>query len=433
MCGITAVLTGENEKNVLELGTFLRDAAVVTQLRGTDATGVYQVNGDVKMDSYKLPVSGSVFSELANAQRLFLAGQNAYVTVVHNRKATAGAVNYTTTHPFVHTTPEGIADFALVHNGTLTTWDRKKFDSDSHQLAWEVFTKGNKAFETTIGAFACVYTNMQTETTTVISNGERDLYYAKVQDKDIFLLMSEMGSLSWLAQRNSIKLEDNNVYKVEKGYIYEFPFKSPSEFTKKKIDLAGGWDTHGTRNATRNYGVANRQVSVLPPVKTLRDTIKSEMEALTEEMLGKSLAAKAMSTQPQLFTEIETDENLKLGTAVGTKITPKEASAYQKLSNGIMSEEIIAIPIFWDEASNTLIADVTRVHPKSKILLQDTVVIRDITKMQGKAIMRFTMFPLIVVGLEVPEDNEGSVVMTFIAETPTAREFTKAIELKKAA
>lgn len=435
MCGITAVLSGEKEKSLLDISTFLRDAAIVTQLRGTDATGIYQVNGDVVLDSYKLPVSGSVFADLPQAQRLFLAGQSAYATVIHNRKATAGGVNYTTTHPFIHTTPEGIADFALVHNGTLTTWDRKKFESDSHQLAYDVFTEGNAAFETTSGAFACIYTNMQTEVTTVVSNGERDLYYAKVAGKDIVVMMSELGALSWVAARNGLKLENNAIYKVEKGFIYEFPFKSPTVFKKTKIELltANSWNNYDTKNQGRNYGVARPPV-VTPPAPatfpTTRSIMKGKMEELTAQMLGKTIAEKAVTTEKTDYLTIVKNDDLRINVETEVKLTPDEATAYQKLSHGVMSEEIMAVPIFWDEQNSTLTADVVQVHSKSKILLQDTVIVRGVSKLQGKAIMRFTNFPLIVVGVE--QNNDRDVAMTFIAATPTSREFTKAAELRKA-
>jgi hypothetical protein len=248
-------------------------------------------------------------------------------------------------------------------------------------------------------------------------------------------MMSELGALSWVAARNALKLENNAIYKVEKGFIYEFPFKSPTTFKKTKIELltTNSWNNYDTKNQGRNYGVT-RQPVVTPPAPTTFPTTRSimqgKMEELTAQMLGKTIAEKAVTAEKTDYLTIVKNDDLRINVETEVKLTPDEATAYQKLSHGVMSEEIMAVPIFWDEQNSTLTADVVQVHSKSKILLQDTVIVRGVSKLQGKAIMRFTNFPLIVVGVE--QNNDRDVAMTFIAATPTSREFTKAVELRKA-
>ncbi len=448
MCGITVALAGEKEKGLVGLSSFLKDATLATQLRGTDSTGIYQVNSNLIMDFYKMPVSGSIFCDLPKANVLYNSGGSAYVTTIHNRKATTGSVAYTTAHPFMHHNDADEVDFGFVHNGTLDWWDRHKFASDSHQLAQNVFEKGTDAFTDIYGAFACVYTSLSEQITTVISNGQRDLYYCKVKDKDIILMMSEAGSLSWLASRNQIEIEENKIYKIEKGFVYSFPFATPCKFTKTAITLRGAVGTY-----PRNFSAVG--TSTTPGIqatgKTTKERMISEMDTLHKELLGKpvlslvsdntkgpgptekALAAAVMAAGKNASTarELKGWQLSRSIPASRDSCSEEERKLFYKKVGAERTEEVITCPIYYDPTQKTLICDVVETLPSSIINKRDTVVLRDITREQSKGIMKFIEFPVVINGVEPsafsanPDMIDGPLY--YIGARPTAVEFTKAV------
>jgi len=242
MCGLTAVLNSESVR-VHGLDGFITDATVTTQLRGMDSTGMYQVDGNLELNSYKKAVDGTTFISLPRAEEMLNDADMSYVTVVHNRKATTGRVNDKNAHPFVHENDEGEDDFALVHNGTISQWDQSKFSTDTQALASRINEKGPEGLDELRGAWSVIWTDMSTQMTYMATNGERPLHYAFVKGKSVVLISSEAGMLSWLAERNKLELQDNAIYEAETHQTYAFPLHDVREFTKTPIKQVTPYQT----------------------------------------------------------------------------------------------------------------------------------------------------------------------------------------------
>ena len=394
MCGLTAVLNSESAM-VAGLDKFITDAAVTTQLRGMDSTGMYQVNGNLDLLSYKKAVDGTTFVQLPRAASMLEDADTAYVTVVHNRKATTGKINDTNAHPFVHEDEQGDADFALVHNGTITAWDSRKFNTDTAALASKVNEEGPQALDDLRGAWSVIWTDMATQVTYMATNGERPLHYAFLKDKSVVLICSEAGMLSWLAERNKLELEDNAIYEADLHQTYAFPLSDVREFTKTPIRQVTPWQVQ--TNTTYTYDT--RRDGLIKTVKTLEKQARDG--TLTEN--------STLTTVTPLTQSVKQ--------TIG--VTQEEKDMLYSWTN---EHEFIAVgkPIYKDDSNNLVYLDpVTDENPYANINRNDAMIVRCTSASQAANVMRYHSIELTIQGM----DNEGY----YIAAPPTPGQLARGI------
>lgn len=209
MCGILGVVSGEQQWNGLQdTCKFLRQGATTGVLRGIDSTGMFQVDKRNVVDVHKLPISGNQFVETRRATSMINKADSSRITIMHHRAATRGSVNYENTHPFTHADEKRM--LVGVHNGSLNntpaTYDGMSFDVDSDYAFYRIFKEGKEAFKNLYGAYALVWWENDGKLR-IVCNGQRDLHFAFIHKKNAMLIASEEGMLSWLAQRNDIKLD----------------------------------------------------------------------------------------------------------------------------------------------------------------------------------------------------------------------------------
>lgn len=230
MCGILfAVNSGKYSVNIDD---YIRDAFIASQVRGSDSSGIFQVD-EGKVSWEKDNCNATSFVKQPNVSRLI--GKSAWsdITVGHVRSATVGTVSRTNAHPF-YAMRDDDSYIIMVHNGTLTNWRNKKgsddFDVDSAWMAHMLATEGTDAFEYFQGAFALVwYDSRHPDSLFMARNSERPLHYCVVNDGTSIVGASELGMLGWLTAKHDLEIDEksvhNNVYYLEPGKLYEFSTK----------------------------------------------------------------------------------------------------------------------------------------------------------------------------------------------------------------
>lgn len=383
MCGLTAVLNSEAAR-VPGLDDFITDATVATQLRGMDSTGMYQVTSNLELASYKKAVDGTTFVGLARAANMLGDADMSYVTVVHNRKATTGKINDRNAHPFVHENDDGDDDFALVHNGTITNWDSRKFDTDTHALASMVNQQGPQALDELCGAWSVIWTDMESQMTYMATNGERPLHYAFVKDKSVVIIASEAGMLSWLAERNKLQLQDDAIYEAETHQTYAFPMHDVRDFTKTPI-----------KQVTPQTYRTNQRTTY----DTRRETMLGTIKEIERQARAGTLTPESATTVVALTPGIDS-QRIRGGA------TDDERDLLYSWTN---EHEFIcnATPIYKDDANYNVYLDVIPDgNPYSHAGSNDCVVVRCNSSSQAANMMRYHSVEVTVVGI----DEQGYLV-----------------------
>lgn len=210
MCGIIGVVNGEKSWGAMtDCNKYMEQGATVGVLRGQDSTGMFQVDKGGKAKVYKLPIEGGYFASTKRAGEIFRQTDNSLCTVLHHRAATRGEVSLENTHPFEHR--DGNKYLVGVHNGSLyshmDTYDGQKFSVDSDYALRRIFREREGAFQHLNGSYAFVWWEDDGKLR-IACNGERSFSFGFIKGKNAMLMASEPLMLAWLAERNSIKLDD---------------------------------------------------------------------------------------------------------------------------------------------------------------------------------------------------------------------------------
>ena len=390
MCGLTAVLNSESSI-VTGLDKFITDAAVVTQLRGMDSTGMYQIDGKLELQYYKKAVDGTTFVNMPKAAELLADADMSYVTVVHNRKATTGKINNANAHPFIHENSNGDDEFALVHNGTIEDWDTKKYKTDTEALAARINEQGAQGLDDLYGAWSIIWTDMESQVTHMATNGERPLHYAFLKDKSVVLICSEAGMLSWLVERNKLQLEDDAIYEAETHQTYAFPLHDVRQFTKTPIKKV-------IPRQTRTYNYTSVQDSRRP-------RIIGEVKEIEKQARAGTLTEYSSLTNVSPLTSAFTGRSL-------TGVSQEEKDL---LFNWTGEHEVFAkaVPIYKDNDNFNVYLDVlSDGNPYAPVGKNDAIVVRCTSATQAANIMRYHELQVTVTGMQ--EDGY------FIGLPPTA-------------
>lgn len=223
MCGIAGVINAGYKSGT---DRFVRDALVAGMLRGMDSTGIMQVDGQGKIYYYKEAVEGMYFLDNKIAKKFIEDTCKSRMTITHTRAATQGKVNDDNAHPFVAHKPNQ-HPLVGVHNGSLHAGWRQKpgaanFEVDSQWALSHIAARGVEAFKDINGPFAFVWAEGDKKDKIFMArNSHRPMHILFTEDRATVLFASEAGMLSWLAERNNLKVE-KDILVLTPDRLYEF-------------------------------------------------------------------------------------------------------------------------------------------------------------------------------------------------------------------
>lgn len=225
MCGIHGVLT-TSSGNRYSLTKFMEQAFITNAVRGMDSSGMFQIDRKKQAYYHKLALPGPFFIENKLTKAFLSDAGFASATVAHVRAATQGKVNIDNAHPFRAFKKDGSIILG-VHNGTLTGWQYKPgarlFDVDSEWAINRIAEDGADAFEDFNGAYAFVWWNESAPDVIYMArNKERPLHFLLTEDSESMLFASEAGMLGWLADKNGIRVRNDEIHVLEEGKLYAF-------------------------------------------------------------------------------------------------------------------------------------------------------------------------------------------------------------------
>ena len=278
MCGIIGFIRGagnvgrfnDSYKNLLAQGM------LAGSVRGMDGAGIAVVSQSGLVRNFRLPLPGPDFIRTKVGNMAIDASSNASVVIGHHRAATRGVHSVENTHPFRH--GSGNKLIVGVHNGVIRnapiTEDGIDFDVDSDWAIYRLLKEGTAACAKFDGSYSFVYYLSEDKTVNFISNEDRPLHFAFVEDENALIYASEIKMLEWLMARNHLRIGNYKEFKAkevdceayvvtkEKGYKFkldnlrgyeqfDFPRYAPPKPTTPNYGAHGGYGTnhgYGRRN-----------------------------------------------------------------------------------------------------------------------------------------------------------------------------------------
>lgn len=270
MCGIVGVvdLTGLS----FAQQKFFRQGLYTDGLRGLHSTGVATLTKDFEPQVYKKALNASDFLQLSTTDKVLDKYGTKIMMLGHNRHATMGSLIDDNAHPFQH------GNITMVHNGSLKNqWrleDNAQFPVDSETITHNINKNGvDWTIPKLNGAFSLVWYDASNHTLNFIRNAERPMHYA-VLNKSSFIFGSESLMLEWLADRNNLKIVDNEIKTLPIGNLMTLPLDAKElEFNHRIVELLEDtWGYGGARNYT--------------PFQGKQETKKTEEKGKTEAAKG---------------------------------------------------------------------------------------------------------------------------------------------------
>jgi Glutamine amidotransferase domain len=226
MCGLMGLITGATNgftKNDIDTMTGL---LFMTQLRGTDSTGVCAVSNLNESSWYKALGTPDKLFESKDWPtfhgELWTDGRGMFG---HCRAATRGTVNIDNAHPFEVKRADGTT-VTLVHNGTLsevqTLTGKDSHDVDSKWLAEMIAEHGaDKALGLINGPIATIWHDSADGTINWYRNYERPLFMAKSRDNRIYL-QSEKETMIWARMKFTLLFDEADIFEIATHQHYSF-------------------------------------------------------------------------------------------------------------------------------------------------------------------------------------------------------------------
>lgn len=271
MCGIHGYLGNipfsNNAPTKAHFRDSVKDGFVANMLRGVHSSGMFAIpdNREKEVPVVKRAYNGLDFLGVQDAKSLFDAYSDMFGYVAHLRWATKGNIHRDNAHPFQH------GPITMVHNGTLLNekdlgnWN---FATDSEYICKSLAEREDprETIKLLNGAFALVWHDRRTNKMYMTRNGDRELSYAYVKNKNALLFASEWPMMQWLGWRNYIDLEE--IEDVTPYDILEFPVDNPRGRIITKADAyvapPSKWANWNKRSDSRSGGA----VTDIPFIKT---------------------------------------------------------------------------------------------------------------------------------------------------------------------
>lgn len=455
MCGISLVLNAGGQFSGAD--KFMRSAFITNQVRGLDASGLFQLQRNHKDSTIdvswkKEAVPGQKFIEDSEVSGMLNMADMRLATIGHVRHATQGSKKADNAHPFEIVRTDG-TKLIGVHNGTLEGWRSKK-DSDEHEVDSEFLFKmiaqdGVDAFEAITGAYALVwYDTADPDYIWICRNDKRDLYFAYSEDKKAVIGCSELGMLGWLAERHGVKLHKDHgkspFWYFTPGTLFRFslkdmsirtfqipkydptcrrydkPFVTTTTRGNHSMSLApfdDGVDEHDWRywNSSANGSYARgsylsqQQTYVLDGIKSALREARREADKSSDTLENQDLEAGVKAALAK-FTE---DKETVFISNPNTKRAGKAEIARAK-SVGIFGLAVKFEPVMYDEETHDLWGEIIYVDQGQ--LDRADALVRGVDGKTAQSIIHGDQpVDMAVIGLKDPRNNrDGSTDYTIV-------------------
>lgn len=320
MCGIHLVIHSQHTKN--DKGTlsrswsyndYMKSGFIAGMLRGTDSSGMFQINTKGNPFLHKLPLPGFYFTEDAMAQQFLNDVDECPINVGHVRAATTGKVNMQNAHPFATRVRADGTYIIGVHNGSLNTgWKSKLggqgYDVDSEWALNLIAQEGADAFEEIEGSFSFVWWDKRNpEHVLFARNDARPMVLARSTDGKSIVGASESGMINWLVEREKLSIEDD-MYETEAGKMYRID-------TSKELliveDLGYFPEKWNYTPSSYSYNNNNNTPTVIgnPPIGTVSN-IGDASKILRPAPLGEPVEGSVSTEIARLRREQAMDDGL---------------------------------------------------------------------------------------------------------------------------
>ena len=314
MCGIFGVINIDGNRSTdVRLRDYFTDALFAGSVRGKDGAGMFQVDepSNEKHLVYFQKTSSDGGSLATDTRQQVVNLRNdtgrAFLNVGHNRAATHGKVSEANAHPFV-IDREDNSIFIGVHNGSLDhDWNEqagaKDFEVDSNFALDVLSKKGPKGIEELAGAMAFVwYDSRLPSNAFMYTDGNRPLHFGVVahsQGKKI-LIASEAEMLYWLAKRNKLSLENDEVLVCKANTLYTFDAndKDLRKYKSEVITPERFFPFRSTRQISRPS--TSGAGTYKGYAEEAKDEVKRIVDEAIKEAKAKSGAAPAAATSTPL-------------------------------------------------------------------------------------------------------------------------------------
>ena len=236
MCGIVALIRA-HEKVSKDVEDVFYQLWWATQLRGTDGSGLMQINRAKAVHLFKSAFTPEYAMTEKPASSIVRNADINPFTVGHCRAATKRPTKITEdvmkrqAHPFKH------GNISLVHNGYFSYVGKEH--QDSHDVDSESFCKAaselgfKEALEESTGAYAIIAYDSAIDRLIITRNSERPLWKLETYGGHFFVSEKEMGL--WILARNKVNVTKVEEVPVQKIYAYKAFDLTPevSDVTKK--------------------------------------------------------------------------------------------------------------------------------------------------------------------------------------------------------
>lgn len=217
MCGLVGVLTkfGSSGLSVVESDNF-DTLLYVDAIRGYDSTGVFGVNRWGNLEWFKAVgapgrlLGDKLYKDYSN--ELIRSG---VAMIGHNRKATVGAIDDVSAHPFT----EG--HITVVHNGKIDNAKalEPSVSVDSHSVAY-LFEREDyhTALSKLVGAFALIWYDAKAQKIYWCRNDKRPLSIFETTQS--YYIGSENDMLEWVVGRSSATIQKRT--EIKPGDVWSY-------------------------------------------------------------------------------------------------------------------------------------------------------------------------------------------------------------------
>lgn len=236
MCGIVALIRAYGTVNK-EVEDIFYQLWWATQLRGTDGSGLMQINQAKAVNLFKSAYTPDYAATEKQAHSIIRNTDVNPFTVGHCRAATKRPAKFTEdvmkrqAHPFKH------GNISLVHNGYFSYVGKEH--QDSHDVDSESFCKAaselgfKEALEESTGAYALIAYDSAIDRLIITRNSDRPLWRFDTYAGHWFVSEKELGL--WILSRNKVTVQKVEEVPVMKMYSYKAFDLTPevSEVEKK--------------------------------------------------------------------------------------------------------------------------------------------------------------------------------------------------------